>query len=161
MPSRQNRDSRPLLVDGFHPITLEQVRALCVTPFAFSNTRSKIMDDLLATVARFEASGLRAEIWIDGSFLTATINPNDVDLLLALPEDFHETATPEQTEILNSLGDDSWPGGCDISVLHSYPEGHLLHERYVDMRVYWCHQFGLSRKREAKGIATVRIGGGT
>src|SRR5688572_26578012 len=85
----------PLLPEGFHSKALADIRTLCVDnpQFARSSTRERIMGRLDAAVKRLADAGIVGELWIDGSFLTQKINPEDVDLSLKVDGDFYDNAS--------------------------------------------------------------------
>jgi hypothetical protein len=74
----------PLLPAGFHRMDMPGLRRLAVVRFPDSFTRPAIMTHLEQIIDRINASGIRGEIWVDGSFLTEKLNPEDVDVLLAI-----------------------------------------------------------------------------
>lgn len=100
MPSHQ--EYPPLLTAGFHSMSLDQVKALCVTPFEqTSTTRSLIMFGLVSMIGRLEYAMVQGEIWIDGSFVTEKIDPIDVDILLHVKADFYNNANTDQQEAVD------------------------------------------------------------
>ena len=139
-------------------MTLDGLRTLCVGGFKGSSSRNSIMDAVADAVARAEGAGLRGDLWVDGSFLTRTWNPDDADLLLAVCGT--ECDVADNHGVLKTwLGDcDNTP--CDAYVWYRYPEGHPQHYDSSTKRVYWHHQFGLSRSNQPKGIAILTVGGG-
>ena len=150
----------PLLEIGRHPMTLEQIRELCVTPFPKSTTRSQIMRGLENLIRALSNKQIVADVWVDGSFLTQKINPKDSDIVVIVPNEFFEKATPKQRSTLK------WVGGtgpkklflCDSYVEVQYPEGHQLYWQGVYMIAYWMRQYGFCRDDvDIKGIAVVNL----
>src|SRR5688500_8482129 len=72
----------PLLPDGFHPMTLADLRALCVSSRGPSLTRARIVEGLDDLVGRLVRAAVLGEVWIDGSFVTEKVDPEDVDILI-------------------------------------------------------------------------------
>ena len=98
LPSRVP-DYEPLLTEGMHYRTLDELRDRCVATFPLSSTRPGLMANLDSAIARLNSAGVPGEVWIDGSFLTAKIDPADVDLVLRTSAMWFENdATPEQRE---------------------------------------------------------------
>jgi len=60
----------PLLKHGFHPMTMDTLREMCVTAFPLSKTRAAIMAGIEQLVLDISGYGIAAELWIDGSFVT-------------------------------------------------------------------------------------------
>ena len=81
-------------------MTLIEVRQLCVDNFPNSETREPVMNGLEYVVYRLTEAGICGDLWVDGSFLTEKIDPNDVDLLLHIKPDFYDVATHEQKQII-------------------------------------------------------------
>lgn len=71
-----------LLAGGFHVMTLDMLRRLCVTARDPSLTRPSIMEGLTTLILRLNEAGVRGEVWIDGSFVTFKVDPEDVDILV-------------------------------------------------------------------------------
>ena len=80
MPPTQ--DFPPLLPDGLHPRTLDEVQALCVNAFPLSQSRPRLLTGLRALVQALSEDGFRADLWVDGSFVTGKLNPADIDVVL-------------------------------------------------------------------------------
>jgi hypothetical protein len=144
----------PLLQAGFHTKTIDELRQLCVNGFPQSVRRPKIMEGLDEIIWELSELGIVAEVWIDGSFTTKKIEPDDSDLLICIKEDFLNTATREQHVFINDLKNkrkgfkDKFY--CDLYVLVEY--GHATSKW---MRSYWIKQFGFSRSNEMKGIVII------
>lgn len=81
---RRPPEETPLLPVGFHYLTLTELRALCVddTRFSLSRRRRIIMDGVDRVVHRLVEAWIVGEVWVDGSFLTETIEPNDADIVV-------------------------------------------------------------------------------
>ena len=93
----------PLLPVGLHPKTLDEMEVICVHGFHLSTTRFTIMNGLRLMVQELEQAGIQGDLWINGSFLTVKIDPEDVDIALRISE-------------LSLLGCYAKPGGSDQMV---------------------------------------------
>jgi hypothetical protein len=95
-------------------MTLGDLTGMCVTKFPLSATRPKIMAGLEHVIAEVQKTGLEAEIWIDGSFLTEKVNPEDSDIVVRITGQAYSKATSAQLAILDWLEGDLKPGHmCD------------------------------------------------
>ena len=94
----------PLLPEGLHPKTLDEVEMICVHGFHLSTTRSIIMDGLRLMVQKLEQAGIQGDLWINGSFLTVKIDPEDVDIALRINELSLLDATPNQMALIGWFG---------------------------------------------------------
>jgi Family of unknown function (DUF6932) len=141
---------------------MAEVRKRCVDAFPLSKSRPTIMRGLEGVVGRLVHDHIVGSLWIDGSFLTEKIDPEDVDLLLQLSIGFVQAMTPAQFAAVQWYVEPArrtthW---CDTYRTTWFPVGHPNHPRWLRMRDYWARQYGFSRKNEAKGIAIVELTGG-
>jgi hypothetical protein len=148
----------PLLGLGFHPTTIEDLRKLCVDAFPLSKKRPDIMDNLETVLSELTKHKIEGEVWIDGSFTTEKIEPEDSDILVYVSGEFLDNATPEQHNLIATISSNlKAKYMCDSYVLPYYPEGHQWYNEVEWWKAYWIRQFGFTRKDEPKGIAVVRL----
>jgi hypothetical protein len=147
----------PLLPVGLHPKTLPELRQMCVTNFPLSTRRDPIMRSVEAMCTSISTALIRAEMWIDGSFLTQKIEPDDVDLLVTLDAQYL-SGTPLQQQIVSRIASQDFkaPVQCDSYVHFQYPEGHASYWTAEFTRAYWMRQFGFGRNDQFKGLAVIR-----
>ncbi len=155
----------PLLGIGFHPKTLAELRILCVDGFnGKSTTRQEIMNGLEDVVKKLKEKSILGEIWIDGSFVTKKIDPNDVDILLAINGNFYDNCTDEQREVIDWVNSNlKDTHRCDSYLFNFFDD--KQHQGYWESewwRSYWLHRFGFYREDgpnvyETKGIALITI----
>lgn len=154
----------PLLPAGLHPKSLAEVRGLCVNAFPLSTTRAAIMADLEKAVQRLVAVRIRADVWVDGSFLTEKINADDVDIVVCAQGAVYDGGSAEQREALDWVKSNlKYSQGmlCDSYVFYTYPESDSLYWVGEMMRAYWMKQYGFNRTEDYfKGIAVVVLAGG-
>lgn len=147
----------PLLAPGFHGYRLDALRALCVDQFQGSLTRGAIMDGFEQVVAMLNAGGLKMELWVDGSFLTAKLNPDDVDFAARVDEADWRSATAQQKSLIG------WLNATDLRPSHRCDAYGFVD--FVSLpngagewgRAYWLRQFGFSRADNPKGMATLQL----
>jgi hypothetical protein len=104
-------------------------------------------------------------LWVDGSFLTQKIDPEDVDTVLVMQSAFVDAASREQLEVIHWFTDEfgdlrRWLK-CHNFPLLLYPDGHPLFWEGAYRRADWLRQWGFSRGNVMKGIAVVELHGGT
>ena len=75
-------EANGVLAPGFHDCTYNGFYAAFVDEFPTSQRRRPIAEALLAFSAEVFAIGEPYEFWIDGSYVTTKINPNDADVIL-------------------------------------------------------------------------------
>jgi hypothetical protein len=139
-------------------MSLDQVKDMCVTNFSLSITRARIMIGLEKLIKDLRSGSIVVEIWIDGSFMTEKVDPEDVDIVLPVYHDIYDSGTEHQRQILESIhGNLKVDLHCDSYLFFEYPEGHPLHEKGQRSREYWLRQFGTSRTGVPKGMAVVKV----
>jgi hypothetical protein len=147
LPS-EKPDYPPLLGVGFHTVTLDELRRLCVERFPESMTRRILADQLTAVIEAVRKAGLPGEFWVDGSFLTEKLDPQF---------DAIENASDEQREVIELIHTGA-PPGCHCFLHVEYAKGHPQHPLGEWMYAYWLRQWGFSREDIPKGIAVIPIG---
>jgi hypothetical protein len=79
-----------VLPEGVHDGTIEEVDAL-FGRFQRTTRRIRLMEKLRAFLEEARRSGIVSAVVIDGSFVTAKEEPEDVDLVIVLPADLDLT----------------------------------------------------------------------
>ena len=147
-----------LLPLGFHPVSVDNLRQLCVDRFPQSITRGSIMDGLADVIGQLNATGMRAKVWVDGSFLTEKLNPRDSDILVNVEASDFSSFTVDQlskcTWINTNLRSNY---KCDAYLLLRYSKPHPLADFTDYMHAYWLRQYGFSRADVVKGMAVVDL----
>ena len=82
-------DQYGLLSAGIHDCTLDELKDKFGS-FQVSDQRPKLFQKFVAFVAEAQAARFAHCLLIDGSFVTAKADPNDIDLVLVLPHRFDE-----------------------------------------------------------------------
>jgi len=115
----------------------------------------RALESLLAELSR---TGIRAEVWINGSFLTKKIDPDDVDLVVVVQEQ-DLPAAPAGKDVLIRIArqDFTNPIKCDSYLNVEYPAGSPRYTLGQEQRSYWLKQFGESRGSEKKGLAVLGV----
>jgi hypothetical protein len=138
-------------------MTLPELRKLCVDAFPLSTRRDQLMRSVEGLCTAVSTALILSEVWVDGSFLTLKIDPQDVDLVVVAAGSVLP-GTPQQSIVLRRIAarDFTTPLPCDSYVIFEYPSGHPNYSIYELMRAYWIRQFCFNRKDEMKGLAVIR-----
>lgn len=150
----------PLLPHGFHQYSLETLRALCVDQFNGSLTRVAIMDGLERVIARLNSTGLKMDVWVNGSFLTQKLNPDDVDFAARIEEAEWRAADANQKSAVRWLNvTDLKPDHrCDAYAFVEFDQNSVAVSGGWEWdRAYWLRQFGFSRSDGKKGLAVLKL----
>lgn len=150
----------PLLVEGIHYLTFDEVRAMCVDAFPNSGRRSEICEGIERIANKLCEVGLKCELWLDGSFLTKKPEPGDCDLVLRLDEFVAGSLTVQQHRVVEWIASNLKNElSCDSYVFAEIDENDPRRgDPEHDMRAYWLKWFGTSRSGAAKGIACLALG---
>ena len=133
---------------------------VCVDLFPLSTTRRPIMDGLVTLHDKLVSVGIAGELWVDGSFLTEKIDPNDVDVVVKCAGEFYDSGTHEQRDALWWVIDNQKATlRCDSYAPFEYPSGHPLHEDGQWWKAYWHTKWGFTRDEDPKGIVVVVFDG--
>jgi len=145
----------PLLPLGFHNLDSAARRRLCVERFPDSVTRPRIFANLESIIAATNQQAISGHIWIDGSFVTAKLNPDDVDIALMISRATLRALNPAQKTFFDDFSDEKL---YDRYKLDSY--GIAIDEGTDDgdyTYAYWLRQFGFSRGDDPKGIIRIPV----
>ena len=137
-------------------MSLAELKALTVEGFPLSARRSLVFEGLEKLLNELNRWSIQAEVWIDGSFLTQKIDPEDCDLVVRLDSEFVERCSPEQFQVLSWINTNLKATLlCDSYVFAEWPEGHEGHAAGAALRSYWLGWFGQDRRGGAKGMAVI------
>ena len=102
--------------------------------------------------------GLRGNLWLDGSFLTEKIDPEDVDYLLCVASDLYENDPAVRAAVdWASAEDRHFSHYCDAYKWIEYTSGHPLFKNAVRERADWTQWYGTSRGGVPKGIVVISL----
>lgn len=92
------------LPKGIHDCTFEQAQAR-FGRFQQSDRRPQLWAQFAVFFRDAKATGLISAILLNGSFVTATANPNDIDLILVLlaEYDFARDLSPAEYNVLSAV----------------------------------------------------------
>ena len=153
-------DYIPLLEAGFSYLKLDEVKNICVDAFGSENYRRvEIWNGFTSFIDRLCGFKLKFTVWVDGSFVTSKLEPNDIDFLVIF--DYAEfSSIPKKkreelgmmftTKIFRSIY------FCDayMEVTDKDSDRPLL-ERHS----YWLGLFSYDRNLNVKGIICLEFGG--
>jgi hypothetical protein len=148
----RKREYPPLLPEGVHPVDVDGLHALCVTPFRDSPIRAMLFNQFRGLIERLSELNVSAEVWVNGSFLTRKPNPRDVDVVIWQLDE--SVLQGELIELVNRGG----AGACDVFAFVRYPPDHPLAWQTTAIERELRSEFGFDRSGRPKGIASVRWG---
>jgi hypothetical protein len=144
-------EEQPLLEPGLHDFNLSEIGNHFLLDFPSSKTRKSLIQGFNKYISHLSSIGVPIEIWIDGSFTTNKIDPNDIDLVIFSPASDLNSLTPEKQQLFQALIDRATIKqnfGCDVLFCPSEDQ---------NMRSYWRGWYGFNRYEQPKGIARVVV----
>lgn len=139
---------------GRREMNLTELRTACVDGFPQSSVRHELMLIVENLCTELTAVGLDCEVWVDGSFLSHKMDPNDIDIVVANKS---SSPTATQTELLNRIITKTYHPKCDSYTFYDAPQGDPDFPIGELMRSYWIRQFCFNRNEQAKGMASIGI----
>ncbi|EAT13433.1 hypothetical protein HF888_08050 [Bermanella marisrubri] len=144
-------EEEPILEPGLHDFQLDEIGNHFLKDFVSSTTRAPLIASLKAYAKHFSDLGTTVELWIDGSFTTKKVNPNDIDLVVFSPEAEVNALPPEKQRLMAALVDQPTVKktfGLDV---------YFCTAEDLQRRSYWRGWFGFDRNEKPKGIARVMV----
>lgn len=142
-----------------HPISVEDLDNEFVVPFADSVTRAKIVEGHNNYIIElFQILENNFFQWLDGSFVTQKLNPNDIDIINFV----HFTdATNEKAiylkKFLTGHGDPKTDFFVDGYIVPVYPPSDPRFTITQDRYNYWRVLFGKDRNNNPKGMLELQL----
>ena len=147
----------PLLPEGLHQKTLDEVQILCVNAFPCSTSRARLLAGLWTLVNILATDGICGELWVGGSFLTQKLNPRDVDVVLKLADVTARSPTRAQAATLGWVSARNDVAKAKKRTLYGI-DTYLFREQHVpNRRGYWLRRFGRDRRNHPKGIVVLQL----
>ncbi len=132
--------------------TLEEVERFFVAAFPASNTRKQLFDHY-----KLYTEALKVEIdapffqYLNGSFVTKKLNPNDIDLVTFINYEILKS----KESIWKKFKDGNLFPGIDGYLERVYPENHPYFVRFQTDLLYWNDLFTKSYARQPKGYLKI------
>lgn len=150
----------PLLPAGIHKISPPKLRELTVAGFPLSQSRGNLWKSFEFILKVLIDTAIPCDVWVDGSFLTKKMDPGDIDLIVDIPIEFVDTATPDQLSLIQNLSDQLYKKSDKLHsfVMFKAPASHVAHADMMRAHQQWERDFGHAYvSREPKGIALVEV----
>lgn len=141
----------PLFPPGLHPVAETDLDNHFLQAFSSSTTRAPLIAGLRAFFAALRRVGVTFEVWLDGSFCTQKLDPNDVDLVVFADPAEVDRLDASRQAYLRGLFDrvnSRRQFGCDVLFAPAND---------ANLRSYWRGWYGFDRSEQPKGIATLMV----
>jgi hypothetical protein len=137
-------DDRGLLPPGIHDATLDEIDKH-FGRFQKSDRRISLFMKLKAYIREVKSTGWTCEIIVDGSFVMRMVDePNDIDLILVLPNDWDVTRDlkPFEYNVVDKRFTKKEYRIEVFAVPASSKEDADAHALFEKVRLEWCRLFG-------------------
>ncbi|MBB1350357.1 MULTISPECIES: DUF6932 family protein [Pseudoalteromonas] len=138
---------------GFNDIDKADIYKMFAEPFPHSKRRIMLTTKLREYIEQVNSlanrAGVNIEIWIDGSFTTEKLEPDDIDLVISAKTCELESLPIELKDAFITLVDNNHTKvnyNCDV---------YFCSEDDVVNRSYWRGWFLFDRDEKPKGIARI------
>lgn len=154
---------------GIHKYSVDNFQKQFIDDFELSTTRKDIYSKFKYWVHLLVKTLPPKYMWLDGSFLTTKINPNDIDLVVFYdPKDITPSISESLEHIINGI---SRSLKCDAYICYCFKDWPIsetckINPEIITRRTYWMGQFGFDRNEQPKGIIEldkneiIKLGGG-
>lgn len=143
-----------LLEPGLHDVTVDDIQDCFVKQFGTSQRRKDIFESLVVFLENLMENYRIYEVWVDGSFVTSKINPNDVDIVVYFECEDFVSISREWNRLRAVTNIDAYAA---IAV-NSESKAKLSQQDFMQVtnqRNYWRGQFGFDRADSPKGLLVV------
>jgi hypothetical protein len=152
----------PLLRPGLHTRSEADLHQLLVADFPSSKRRPTLWSNLLWLREELSNRSLvPCSLWLDGSYLTKKVEPDDIDLIVEMDASLMNQAAPDAKAFLSSLAKLAYhaePMKLHTFLLPRVSVADLGYPRFEAARQQWLKDWGFSLlKREPKGIALLQV----
>lgn len=148
---RNKQNFAALLKPGWYDLDLDEVEILFVDPFPKSKTRADILKGLKRFLDELQKTSLPWEVWINGSYVTHKVDPEDVDVVCLCQLEGEITDGKNQNIIryLFKRGQSKRRFKVDAYVVLDFPN--------IAQREYWADQFGTNDEGVPKGLGRMWV----
>lgn len=149
-------DTTGRLPAGLHNYNVDEFLSQFVEGFPTSLRRKPIFDSMVDFFKELLSTGLPYELWIDGSFATTKINPNDADIVVFLQLPQYFTLAPQFNTLRNRYHvylDIYFQVAVSTETRGMLSPGDF--NNITNNRNYWRGQFGFDREDNPKGIIRI------
>lgn len=151
-----NFEANGMLLAGFHDCSVNDFITTFVDGFPTSQRRKFITEALWDFAEEIFKIDVPYEFWIDGSFATTKINPNDADIIVFLQEPALKILGPRFLDFRNKYnGVLDIYFSCAVSPESQKELSPNDYQKIVNNRNYWRGQFGFDRNDIPKGIVRI------
>jgi hypothetical protein len=144
-------------------VTLDEFEFIFVNQFDKSETRRLIFDNYLLYCQDLKKTiGIGFNQWIDGSFVSNKVNPQDMDFITFFDSKIYSQFESEIDSRFGKWKVNNFYDKLDAYTIRQYPIGHKFYPIFQADCAYWYDWFSNSKlnrvkKRFPKGFIQIKI----
>ena len=148
----------------------QELNARFVTAFPNSNRRSDIFQGFIQLRQEAFSSGIQATQWVDGSFVSSKVDPDDIDVVSFVDYDELNNCSNVQGALINDLlngGENTKPQyESHTFLVPACASSHPYFPIFEYWRIYWLEKWGKTYEdkntgiKEPKGFLKMSVGNG-
>lgn len=152
-----------------YEITFNEAREFFVDSFVESETRQRNWTGFCNFLQMLIDLGLtEMQVWVDGSFVTNKLNPNDIDCVIYIkPEIINSISNENQENLYKKFSKQ----GNEKAHVEYFTDPYILldvtntpcfpgYKEWCDNKIYWENWWGHDRNNNEKGFLVLTIKGG-
>jgi hypothetical protein len=150
-----------LLPDGVYFCDATELYAAFVRTFPTSRTRTRIWAGFQELMRQPVMLLMDGTLWVDGSFVTGKLDPNDVDVVLFATAAALNDLSAESRSELRRLQDADWSQPrfrTHLFVVAVHAAGDARSAVFEALRCYWREWWGRTRRGTPKGFIRMIAG---
>jgi hypothetical protein len=138
------------------PADMEVLKRHFVDAFPKSKTRARLYTNFEKYIDQLQKEVFPwFEVWLDGSFVTAKENPNDLDIVVLLDYQVQQIKRKELEKYYSfSLEKE----GIDAYIVPVFAEEHTFFEVSESQKALWLKRFTENRNEGLKGFLVMNFG---
>lgn len=142
-------------------MSLAELQAITVAAFPSSIARPVLFGNFTTLLNEIEAVSLPCGVWVDGSFVTEKVDPEDIDVFVCMSAALASVTSPAQAALIARVNDDDgFIERVDSFAFFELELGSPDEGTEYDDRSGWAHHCGTERNSGwCKGIALIESGG--
>lgn len=112
------------------------------------------MQNLRSVLEQVQSQGVRGDAWIDGSFLTEKLNPDDVDIVVVVSGAEYMAMNRSTRTFFD------WFSANSLYDTHKCDNYGFVKDDAAEAEwayAFWLRQFGFSRGKDMKGLAVIKL----
>jgi hypothetical protein len=148
----------PILPAGFHKMTAQEMERTFVSNFPLSQRREALWKSLTFVLDALRDLKITCDVWVDGSFLTKKIDPDDVDFVVDIPIECLDD--PAQAAFIDNLSGQLYKKSDSLHsfVMFKVSAKDAMHADMLRVHQQWEKDFGEAFiSKEPKGIALFEV----